>query len=90
MRKRGRTDIHQTAIVRALRQIGASVAVTSGLGGGFPDLVWSRAGRTGLMEIKTGNEPLTEAEKAFHAKWAGDIAIVRGPEEAQLEVLKHA
>ena len=87
MRKRGRTDNEQSAIVKALRDIGASVAVTSALGGGFPDLVVSWHGVVKLLEIKTGAEKLTAAESEFHAKWGGGIFIVHNAEEAQLAVI---
>ena len=39
MRKRGRVDANQTKVVDHLRRAGLSVAVTSGVGNGFPDLV---------------------------------------------------
>lgn len=90
MRKRGRVDLAQAATVKALRDIGVSVAVTSVLGNGFPDLVWSYHGVTGMLELKTGSEPLTEAEKDFHARWGGFIPIVRTPEEAQRVVIATA
>lgn len=87
MRKRGRVDNEQAAIVRALRDIGASVAVTSALGDGFPDLVVCWHGAVTLLEVKTGNAALTAAERDFHAKWSGDIPIVTTAEEAQRAVI---
>ena len=87
MRKHGKVDITQAAIVKALRAIGVQVAVTSALGGGFPDLVWAWRGHTGLLEVKTGKEPLTAAEREFHAKWPADIPIVTTPEDAQRAVI---
>jgi hypothetical protein len=90
VRRAGRVDLTQADTVKRLRQIGASVAVTSQLGGGFPDLVVGFRGRTFLLEMKTGNEPLTEVEKTFHAKWAGHLVIARTAEEAQIAVIKGA
>ena len=89
MRMRGRVDNTQGPIVDALRDIGASVAITSPLGGGFGDLVVGFRGVNVLLEAKTGNEPLTAAETKFHGEWNGQVAIVRTPEEAQLAVISH-
>ena len=80
-------DRNQPEIVKALRQIGASVAITSGIGGGYPDLTVGFRGKTLLLECKTGSDQLNEAQKKWHAKWGGHVAIVRTPEQAQLEVI---
>ena len=78
-----RIDKIQPAVVKAMRAIGSSVAVTSDAGKGFPDLVVGYQGRTILMELKdpdatkrsTGSR-LTPAQAAFHASWRGDTLIV--------------
>jgi len=90
MRQAGNIDSVQPAIVKALRKIGASVAITSGIGGGYPDLTVGYRGKTLLLECKTGNDQLNTAQQEFHAKWAGHIAVVRTPEQAQLEVIHNA
>ncbi len=90
MRQAGNIDSVQPAIVKALRKIGASVAITSGIGGGYPDLTVGYRGKTLLLEVKTGNDQLNAAQRGFHAKWAGHIAVVRTPEQAQLEVIGNA
>jgi hypothetical protein len=90
MRKAGNIDTVQPEIVKALRQIGASVAITSGIGGGYPDLTVGYRGRTFLLEVKTGADQLNEAQKDWHAKWGGHVAVVRTPEQAQLEVIHNA
>lgn len=82
-----RIDANQPAIVAALRNAGCSVAVTSDLGRGFPDLVVGRGGLTYLLEVKDGSKPaskrrLTEAEARFHASWLGHVAIVETEAEA--------
>jgi hypothetical protein len=88
MRRAGRVDLTQPAIVKALRDIGASVQVLSAVGGGCPDLAAGHRGRTYFLECKTGEGgKLNEAQKKWHAKWAGHVAIVRTPEEAQLAVI---
>lgn len=45
MRKFGKKDANQTEIVTALRKLGFSVAITSSMGDGFPDLVVAGSGR---------------------------------------------
>lgn len=82
VRKYGRTDANQREIVAALRKIGVSVAITSDVGGGFPDLVASKAGRNVLLECKTGEEKLTNDQLFFVGSWKGEYHIVRSPEEA--------
>lgn len=76
-----RTDANQVAVVKALRAIGCSVAVTSALGAGFPDIVVALRGRTVLMEIKDGDKPpsarkLTPDEQAFRQAWRGEYVVV--------------
>lgn len=82
-------DANQNEIVEVLRKAGLSVAITSMVGNGFPDLVVSGAAwheRTGkywktiLVEIKDGDKPpsarkLTPDEKKFHDMWRGYIVI---------------
>lgn len=77
-----RTDANQAEIVKALRDIGASVTITSELGHGFPDLAVGFRGCTTLLEIKTENGLLTADEARWHAEWRGQAAIVRTVDEA--------
>ena len=81
-----RTDANQQEIVKALRDWGATVAVTSAIGGGFPDLVVGVNGLNILMEIKRPHPPsagaLTNDEERWHAEWKGQVAVVRSPEAA--------
>ena len=75
-----RTDGNQTEIVEGLRKLGYSVAITSDLGDGFPDLVVAIDFKTMLVEVKDPNQPpskrkLTPAQIKFHAGW-NDIVIV--------------
>ena len=83
---RRRVDANQREIVAALRQIGASVCITSSLGGGFPDLAVGWRGRTYLMEVKVPPVSLTTNEEGFQLAWRGQVAIVTNVEEA-LEVI---
>ena len=88
MRRAGRTDANQAAIVDALRKVGATVAITSGAGNGLPDLLVGWRGETHLLEVKDGDKPpsakrLTAAEKFFVDNWRGrPVAIVESPEDA--------
>ncbi len=82
MRRRGRIDENQPAIVKELRQIpGFSVAITSDVGNGFVDIVVGHRGISGLYEIKDPNkEParrkLTDDEEIFHRYWFGHVRVV--------------
>lgn len=92
---RRRVDANQAGIVAALRKAGASVAVTSHLGHGFPDLVVGYVdeegmGQTILMEIKAGADALTAEEARWHLAWrGGPTVIVRSAEAALTLVGKH-
>lgn len=87
-----RTDKNQSSIVKAMRASGFSVAITSSLGSGFPDLVaginlGAKLGRwTGLIEIKDGSKPLsaqklTPDEIKFMENWSGNYHIIRCEED---------
>lgn len=82
-----RTDANQAEIASAFRKMGCSVAVTSSLGNGFPDLVIGLYGINALIEVKDGNKPpsdrrLTDDEADFHEKWKGSIYIVESIDDA--------
>ncbi len=83
MRIRGRIDNNQVEIVKAIRAIGWSVAVTSSMGSGFPDIIVGARGRNFLFELKSkipkNREPfdtLTKDQADFHLVWQGKIHIV--------------
>ena len=87
MRTVGRTDSNQRAIVKALRDAGASVFSLANMGKGCPDLLVSRRKVTMLLEVKDGSLPpskrkLTPDEMYFHNKWSGLIFVVESVEEA--------
>lgn len=89
VRRKGRVDVNQAEVVAALRAIGAAVAITSSLGGGFPDLVVGYRGVNWLLEVKDGNKPpsgqrLTPDEIEFHGVWGqhAPIYIVNSPQQA--------
>ncbi|KKL82371.1 hypothetical protein LCGC14_1985420 [marine sediment metagenome] len=87
MRLDARTDANQNEIVQALRDVGASVAITSALGKGFVDLVAGYRGINYLIEIKDGSKPpsarrLTPDEQEFHDLWRGAVIVVNDVDEA--------
>lgn len=90
MRRAARVDANQERIVKLYRKAGFSVAITSALGQGFPDIVVGKHGHNVLIEIKDGKQPLskqrlTEDEARFHSKWRGDIRIIKSEDD----VLNH-
>lgn len=86
MRIKARVDNNQSAIVKEARQLGASVAITSQLGKGFPDIVIGHQGKNYLIEIKDGDsspsaQRLTPDEAHWHAAWRGSVHIIKDPSE---------
>lgn len=97
MRRAAKVDQSQAPMIAALRANGMSVKDCSAVGQGFPDLCVGFRGITCLLETKSDKsishrvaEPLTAAQRVFHAAWAGDIGIVSTPDEAVAWVLKMA
>lgn len=87
-----KVDANHAEIVQALRQAGCAVQSLASVGKGVPDVLWSRAGRIGLIEIKDGRKPpsargLTPEQEKWHAGWKGPIAIVETVEQA-LEAIR--
>lgn len=82
-----KVDANQAEIVRALREAGASVWITSSLGGGYPDLTVGYQGRTYLLEVKNpaaapADQRLTPAQEQFVTSWKGHWTLVMTPEQA--------
>jgi hypothetical protein len=81
MRKRGRSDDNQEEIARVLRLYpNISVAVTSAIGGGFPDIVVGFREKNYLFEIKNPKQvpskrKLTQQEADFSQSWSGQWAV---------------
>ncbi len=87
MRRAARIDANQPEIVQALRDVGASVSVTSMVGKGFPDIVVGYRGQNYLIEIKDGSKPpsqrkLTPDEQEWHDLWRGTVHIANSTDEA--------
>ena len=87
-----KSDANQKAIVKALRQAGASVLIISEIGHGAPDLLVGHQGKNILVEVKDGAKPpsarrLTSAEDNFAQLWRGDpVRIVKSVTDALLLV----
>jgi urease gamma subunit len=82
-----RTDANQSAIVAALRQVGATVLLLHEVGHGAPDLCAGYRGVNVLLECKDGSkapsaQALTRHERGFHLNWRGQVAVVRSVDEA--------
>lgn len=73
------TDTNQTAIVQALRAVGATVEIIR-----HPvDLLVGFQGQTLLLEVKGRTGKLTDDQVGFWNTWRGGmLAIVRCPEDA--------
>lgn len=93
MRRASKVDANQPEIVQALRKAGCFVQPLHTVGQGVPDLLWARAGRCGLLEVKDGTKPpsaryLTADQRTWHMQWLGPpIRIVETVEDA-LEAIK--
>lgn len=84
-----KTDDNHQEIMDAFRALGFSVADTSRLGNGFPDLVVAKKGINVLVEVKDGNKPpsakrLTQDEKDFMQYWLGEYTIIETSEGVEM------
>jgi hypothetical protein len=81
-------DANQADIVAALFAAGCTVQDLHAVGGGCPDLLVGRIGRTYLIEVKAPKnlrgdpKPLTPDQVSWHSSWRGQVAVVTTPEEA--------
>jgi hypothetical protein len=83
-----KVDANQPAIVKALRDIGATVQHLHMVGDGCPDILVGFRGRTYLMEIKASKRAkLTPDERAWHESWRGTVFVVTSPEQA-IEIIR--
>jgi hypothetical protein len=90
-RRAAKVDSNQMELVRFMRKLGASVAITSSSGEGFTDTVVGFCGMNRLVEIKDGDKPaskrvLTPDQREWHMKWGGSAAVIDNEVEA-LELL---
>jgi Holliday junction resolvase len=81
-----RVDDNQPEIVKAFRDLGCSVWITSSMGRGAPDLVIGARSINLLVEVKDGAKSrskrnLTPDEEKFKERWKGQYCIVSSVEE---------
>ena len=81
MRRRGRVDENQRAVVEELRAHGVSVHSLAAVGAGVPDLLCGWQGRNWLFEVKNPRQKpsdrrLTPDEREWHAGWRGQVTTV--------------
>ena len=77
-----RTDHNQAEIVKALRDVGATVQDLHLVGHGCPDILVGFRGRNYIMEIKMPKGTLNEAETRWIGDWRGKTYVVRSVTEA--------
>lgn len=87
MRKYGKVDANQAAIIQGLLDHGRTVQTLADVGGGCPDLVVGHNQKNYLLEVKDGAKPpshrkLTYAQQVWHGTWAGHVAVVETLEQA--------
>jgi Holliday junction resolvase len=87
MRRAAKIDANQTEIVKALRQVGASVQSLAATGKGVPDLLVGFRGKNLLLEVKDGGKvkserKLTPDQVEWHQGWRGHVAVVESVEQA--------
>ncbi len=70
----GRRDDNESDIVKALRQVGASVYRLQGTG--IPDLVVGWCKRTYLLEVKSATGKLTPKQVGFWQAWKGQPPVI--------------
>ena len=90
-----KVDSNQTRVVKALRELGATVQHLHAVGKGFPDLLVGYKGSNYLLEVKDCEKPesqrkLTPDQVIWHYDWKGQVDIVTSPEEAIDKILQMA
>jgi hypothetical protein len=93
VRRASNLDSNHTAVVLALRAIGATVQSLASMHGGVPDLLVGYHGHNVLLEVKDGEKPpsartLTREEVEWHETWGGQVDTVYTAEDAQLTVIR--
>jgi len=87
MRRAAKVDRNQSAIIKALRQMGATVQPLHAVGAGCPDLLVGFRGENVLIEVKDGDKSpsrrvLTEDQVVWHRGWCGQVAVCCSIDEA--------
>lgn len=87
MRRAAKVDANQACIIKALRQIGASVQPLHTVGGGVPDLLVGYRGKNTLLEVKDGGKvksarKLTDEQIEWITAWRGKVRVVENLNQA--------
>ena len=85
MRRAAKVDSNQREIIKALKDIGASVQLLHQVGGGCPDVMVGYRGVTTLLEVKNpaGLNKVSESQKSWQNEWCGGpVWVVRSAGEA--------
>ncbi len=95
MRRAGKVDANQAAIVRKLRDCAVKVEILSDVGKGVPDLLAGFRGVNVLLEVKDGDKTasrrqLTADQVAWHESWPGQVDVVSTFEEAWAVIEREA
>lgn len=90
-----KVDSNQTRVVKALRELGATVQHLHAVGKGCPDLLVGYKGGNYLLEVKDGEKAesqrkLTPDQVIWHYDWKGQVAIVTSPRDAIDKILSMA
>ena len=75
-------DKNQSDIVKALRDVGASVTLLHAVGGGVPDLLVGYRQENYLLEVKDVKGRVNPLQSKWHLEWRGHAFVVRTPVEA--------
>ena len=77
-----KVDKVQPEIVKALRNVGATVMHLHRVGSGCPDLAVGFKCENYFLECKQPNGKINELQAKWHSEWAGNSFIVRSVDEA--------
>ena len=84
-----RVDDNQSKVVKALRDLGATVQHLHAVGKGCPDIVVGFKGKNLLLEIKDGDKKvLTPDQVNWHELWKGQVSVVTSVDDAKLLLWK--
>jgi hypothetical protein len=84
-----RVDDNQSKVVKALRDLGATVQHLHAVGKGCPDIVVGFKGKNLLLEIKDGDKKvLTPDQVNWHKLWKGQVNVVTSVDDAKTLIWK--
>jgi Holliday junction resolvase len=84
-----KVDNNQTQVVKAFRDLGATVQHLHAVGKGCPDIVVGFKGKNLLLEIKDGDKKvLTPDQVNWHKLWKGQVNVVTSVDDAKLLLWK--